>query len=85
MARAKFEIVSVSLSDAGQTVLIADRNGPVSVTNDAEAVVKEVLEWRREQTVMKGELKIHYLDSEGRRDELCHDGEKFTGFAPVDP
>lgn len=85
MARAKYEIISVGLNEQVDVILLADLDGPVSVTNDAEAVVEEVIKWITEFHNSKRPFKIHYLDSMGRRDELCHDGKKFTGFAPVDP
>lgn len=68
-----------SYSVVGQTpevVTIRDENGRVSVTNDAEAVVEDVL-------LYYGNKRIHYYDSDGNLDQLCHDGQQFTGFAPV--
>jgi hypothetical protein len=60
----------------------------MSVTNDAERVVGHLL--RAEitsrsplggQALMNGQ-RILYYDTDGELDELCHDGLKFTGFAP---
>lgn len=59
-------------------VLIRDTGGQLSVTNDAETVVAMLL--------AAGDLhpgqRLFYFDSEGRLDELVHDGSKFTGFKP---
>ena len=49
--------------------------GTMSVTNDAEQVVLEVVE-------RFGNKRILYYDTEGNLDELCHDDGLFTGFAP---
>jgi hypothetical protein len=51
-----------------------------SVTNDAENVVAEMLRHGSDGGLLK-EQRLFYFDSEGVLDELCHDGEKFTGFA----
>ena len=58
------------------SVLIEDLNGPMSVTNDAEAVVQDIL--------LRGYLRsrILYRDSAGQWGELIHNGQKFTGFGP---
>jgi len=89
MARAIYRVVSCGISDRGNVVLIRDLDGPVSVTNDAEAVVEEMLQWQKvnlpESTFKGREFIIHYIDTDGRRDRLLHDGTKFTDFAPVDP
>ena len=45
----------------------------MSVTNNAENVVIDMLEHY-------GDCPIVYRDTEGRWDELKHDGKKFTGF-----
>lgn len=70
--RATYQVVTIT----GTLVTIKDLDGRVSVTNDAEAVVAEVLQDYPGR-------KIHYYDTDGNLDELCHDGTKFTGFAPV--
>lgn len=49
--------------------------GNRSITNDAEEVVETLL-------FLSGRKRIVYKDSMGQWDELVHDGEKFTGFAP---
>lgn len=60
------------------TILLTDMDGDVSVTNSAECVVETML-----QIYPEG-LRILYRDTDGRWDELKHDGTKFTGFAPID-
>lgn len=79
MMRAAFSTLSVT----DEVITIEDIGGRVSVTNDAEAVVEEVLKLNGART-STGELRrIHYYDSMGRLDELVHDGRQFIGFAPV--
>ncbi len=90
MPRANYEVVSVGINDEDVIMLLRDRDGRVSITNDAEAVVAERLAWYKAEFLDRGfntgkKLIIHYLDTEGRRDQLLHDNLKFTGFAPVDP
>jgi hypothetical protein len=71
VSRARYAIVSVK----GGVVTIRDLNIGRSVTNDAEAVVEElVARW--------GDQRIMYYDSSGQLDELLHRGGQFTGFAP---
>lgn len=49
--------------------------GCPTVTNDAHAVVKSVLaRWP--------DHRVIYRDSDGRWDELKHDGQAFTDYAP---
>lgn len=72
MARADYEIISAS----GETLYLIDLDlGNRSVTNDAEAVVAEVL-------ASHPGKQIVYRDTQGRWDELRHDGCAFQGFAP---
>lgn len=49
--------------------------GSVSVTNDAENVVRAVVD-------RFGNKRILYTDTMGNVDELVHDNGVFTGFAP---
>jgi hypothetical protein len=56
-------------------VFIVDMNMGMSVTNDAENVVEEVV---REY----GNKRVVYRDSTGRWDELVHEDGKFSRFAP---
>lgn len=73
MARASYH---VKTRIAGFLV-IADDDGAVSVTNDAEAVVKEL------EDILAGRRLLYY-DTEGCLDELKIDihGE-FAGFGPA--
>lgn len=72
MVRADYEVVEV----VEDLVFLVDLNrGGCSVTNNAEAVVAEVL-------ASHPGHRIIYRDSIGRWDELCHDGGRFTRFAP---
>jgi len=59
-------------------VYIQDCNGPVSVTNDAEAVVMELVDAYPGKRIM-------YEDSDGQWDELVHDGNQFVDFRPGHP
>jgi hypothetical protein len=59
-------------------VFIIDRDGPMSVTNDAEAVVAWVNAWCPER-------RIIYRDTMGQWDELLHSNGRFDGFAPYHP
>jgi hypothetical protein len=73
MARADYRVVKT----LAQTVFLVDENrGGTSVTNDAEAVVAEVLE-QYDPT-----CRIVYRDTMGNWDELAHDGESFIDFLP---
>lgn len=49
--------------------------GTMTVTNDAEAVVKDCL-----QRGLKKGMRLLYTDTDGRLDELVHDGERFIDF-----
>lgn len=64
----------------GDFIVVTDLNvpGALSVTNDAENVVKSVFD-------IYGDFRIIYHDSDGRVDELKHDKGVFTGFAPLSP
>lgn len=74
-ARADYDIVR---SDA-ESITIRDLDrGSKSVTNDAEAVVVEML-----LKYGLGTRRLFYYDSSGRLDEIRHDGRAFLGFAPA--
>jgi hypothetical protein len=71
--RADYELVRVTLD----MVWIRDRDlGNISVTNDAEGVVRRV--WHDYPG-----RRIIYQASDGAWDELVHEGGRFTGFAPA--
>lgn len=59
-----------------EAVLLTDLDGPVSITNDAEAVVAYCLDKAPGRRVL-------YRDTDGQWDELKHDGTQFVGFAPL--
>jgi hypothetical protein len=73
-ARARYEFINET---AQGIIFIEDvgHNHTISVTNDAEAVVYEIVN-------KYGDKRIVYKDSMGNWDELLHDGDQFTGFAP---
>jgi hypothetical protein len=56
---------------------LCNEKGGMSVTNNAENVILEV-----GGMIPIFGLTISYTDTEGQTDELLHNGEKFTGFAP---
>lgn len=59
-------------------ILVEDANdGAMSVTNDAEAVVSEVVQ-------RFGDYPIKYCDTDGRWDWLVHFAGVFMRFAPGD-
>lgn len=59
-------------------VFIVDNDGELSVTNDAEAVVKYL-------NGKFSDRRIFYRDTMGNWDELKHDNrKKFIGFSPSD-
>jgi predicted HAD superfamily phosphohydrolase len=76
MKRASYKVVGHDFQYNTRAVLIEDLNGPLSVTNDAEAVVEDLLK------VYEADYRIFYKDSMGQWDELLHDGKQFTGFGP---
>lgn len=75
MMRAKYRIEEqnddrVVIRDVGQDCM--------SVTNDAESVVLDL-----QRNGMLDARQLFYYDSDGRLDELKHDGHgAFKGFAP---
>lgn len=72
--RSKFHIVA----ELPDVVAIEDLDGLVSVTNDAEAVVRHLA-----KIGLKGR-RLLYRDSDGIWDELVHDGGGgFMAFAPI--
>jgi hypothetical protein len=59
---------------------IADANqGGMSVTNDAEHVVAELLETRQ----LLPSQRLLYRDTASSWDELLHDGRRFIGFRHI--
>ena len=74
--KAQYRIIGHDFKNDVDCVLIEDLNGPMSVTNDAEAVVADLHN--------KGYWysRIIYKDSMGQWDELLHNELGFTGFGP---
>jgi hypothetical protein len=69
--RADFEVLKIK-DDA---IYIVDICGKVSITNDAEAVVKHLTE------KYGSKYRFYYCDTDGFWDELLHDGNgNFTKF-----
>lgn len=72
--KAKFTIVA----ELPDVVAIEDLDGPKSVTNDAERVVRYLAELGLK------ERRLIYRDTDGVWDELAHDGKgAFKGFRPI--
>jgi hypothetical protein len=69
MSRALYYAESINLN----LILIRDLNGPKSVTNDAEGVIKDISPPK--------DCRVFYVDSDGMVDELKHDGAgNFVAF-----
>jgi hypothetical protein len=62
--------------DAG-IIYLVDNDDGMSVTNDAERVVAELM---AQTNKFHTYYRIIYRDTDGNWDELCHDGAKFTGY-----
>jgi hypothetical protein len=72
MLKCRFEMTKIT----DDYLLITDLNGPMSITNDAEAVV----EWLYDNDLLD-DLRLYYIDSDGIKSELLHDGRgNFHGF-----
>jgi hypothetical protein len=59
-------------------VVVTDLGTGRSVTNDAAAVLLEL----GRETGLEGK-RVIYRDTDGRWDELLHEGVHFRGFAPI--
>jgi hypothetical protein len=71
-----FEILTVGPDEVIIRDTSSDSGGP-TVTNDAEAVVKQLLALG----VLKGR-RLFYFDSEGALDEIKVQQGRFAGFGP---
>ncbi len=60
-------------------VLLEDLGTGMSITNDAEQVVR----WLAETGVLDDGRRVLYRDTLGTWDELLHKGGRFAGFAPL--
>ena len=75
MTRAKYR---VELQTDDQILIKDVGEDSMTVTNDAEAVVRDL-----HRNGILGEHRLLYIDSEGSVDELKHDGKgTFQGFMP---
>ncbi len=72
-----FEVVTTRNKD-GFFVIRDVGNGNMSVTNDAEDVVRRLIDVR----ALKPGQRLLYFDSDGQLDELKIKDGKFAGFAP---
>lgn len=84
MLRSQFSIIKIR---PGRFVLIKDNCndcGSMSVTNDAENVVRHLLDL---DNCLKPEMRLFYFDSDGRLDEIVFTADKEIeiSFRPVDP
>jgi hypothetical protein len=70
--KAKFYIHKVT----SDTVFIVDEDGPMSITNDAEAVVEYI-------NSQYPSMRIVYCDTDGHWDELVHTNGNFLAFEPI--
>lgn len=76
MMRASYTVDRVtSNSVLGKMVFIVDNDVGVTITNDAENVVKDVL-------AKYPNHRIIYRDTDSNWDELLHWNGAFTGFSP---
>ena len=79
--RANCDIVGVRMPGPGRAPVVwivdmCDQHGSLSVTNDAEAVCKNL-------HPRYPHHRIIYRDTDGRWDEIVHDAGVFKGFAPI--
>lgn len=68
----------VLLTNTAVVLVDEDQVGYASVTNAAERVIEQL-----SARDALGTRRVIYRDSTGRFDELCHNGQWFTGFAPL--
>jgi hypothetical protein len=74
MAKANFTVDTIP-----GFVLLEDLGTGMSITNDAEQVVR----WLAETGVLDDGRRVLYRDSLGKWDELMHKDGRFAGFAPL--
>lgn len=79
MRMAKYTIKAVN--DLMVIVFDDDEDGLPSVTNSADAVIKDL----NTQVRGLGLRRVFYRDSVGRFDELCHTSGVFIGFSACKP
>jgi hypothetical protein len=74
MKRASFHVTQVDATF--KVVWLVDHDGAVSITNDAENVVRDV-------NRSHPGYRIIYRDTDGNWDELKHTAGEFQSFAPA--
>lgn len=75
MLRAHFEVIK----HTNNYILIEDlanTSGTMTVTNDAEEVISRLID----SGYVNYSTRVFYIDTEGRVDELEHNGKEFIGF-----
>lgn len=80
MLRSSFNVETIS----GNTITIRDMansQGTMSVTNDAESVVEYIHDSYKH--VIPENMRILYWDTDDDLSELKHDNGRFIGFAPI--
>lgn len=85
MIRAKFEFEPVPAGLPDTAIVIRDTGHATgtSVTNDAEAVVVQILRATKSlgESVGPNKPELYYYDSTGTMSKLHHDGAEFIGFS----
>jgi len=69
------------ISNGVESIVIRDRceqHQCISITNAAEDVIEDLF---TNGLIHRGK-QVFYIDTMNEMDELCHDGTRFTGFAP---
>lgn len=79
MRMASYTIKAVN--DMMVIVIDDDEDGLPSLTNSADAVIKDL----DSKVGGLGSRRVYYRDSVGRFDELCHSSGTFTAFAACKP
>ncbi len=79
-ARARWAIVEDDLLQEDPLVIqdCGDHSRVPTITNDAEAVVRDLIATRQ----LPAGRRLFYVDSEGQRDEILIEDGQFVGFAP---
>lgn len=65
-------------------VMVLDRDGPWSITNDAERVCRELHAFYESRLLNNRTFRIIYRDTCGEWSELLHQDGKFLGYADLD-
>jgi hypothetical protein len=78
-ASAQYDFSVHIAPSGGEVVIVIDRDGGPSITNDAEAVVADIAE----RMGRLGARPLIYRNTSGRYDGITHDGQRFVGFYPI--